>query len=142
MSLASDLTLNANAFTGVSAAKTAAFVTSGPGYQSLRAIAAVANTTPTELVIKHQEVKRGKAVYVRSMIGLSRSNVPPTEANPENVLGYSHQWYLVLERPKQGVVTDSDVVTQLAELLSVFGVSLSSGGVPTTNIGKFLARES
>lgn len=143
MSLGLDVTLNAQAFTGTNAAKTAAFVSSGPGYQSKRAVTSLASTTPTELDIQHQEVKRGKAKYYRSTVGLKRSNISVPVANPEGVNSYDVVARIVLERPVlNGVVTDLEIVTQLGELLSVFGVSLASSGVLTTNIGKFLARES
>lgn len=143
MSLGLDVTINAQAFTGTNAAKTAAFVSSGPGYRTIRAVSSLASTTPLELDIQHQDVKRGKAKYWRSTVGLKRSNISVPTANPEGVTSYETVARIVIERPAlNGVVTDLEVVTQLGELLSVFGTSLASSGVPTTNIGKFLARES
>lgn len=143
MALTSDITLNASAFTGVSAASAAAEISRGPGFQSLRGVTALANTTPKMLDIQHTEVKRGRAKYYRSTIGLVKSNIAVPEANPEGVISYQFGWRLVLERPVlNGVVTEAEICTQLGELLSVFGASLSVGGVPTTNVHKFLARES
>lgn len=138
----SDLTLNANAFTGVSAAKIASLVSTGPGYTSLRSVASLSNTTPLELDVQHQVVKRGKAKYIRSTVGLKRRLIAPTTANPEGVTSYETSARIIMERPETtGVVTTAEVVTQLGELLSVFGVSLSSGGNPTTAMEKFLNRE-
>lgn len=137
-----DIVLNASAFTGVSSAKTAALVSTGPGYVSERSVASLANTNPLILDVQHAEVKRGKAKVLRSTIGLTRSNVAPTVSNPEGVTSYQHSARLIMERPTTtGVVTTAEVVTLLGELLSVFGVTLSTAGVPSANVEKFLNRE-
>lgn len=134
------LTLNANAFTGASAAVDHSLI-EVVGGTSLRSAPALALTTPQVLDIKHQALKRGRFPYTRSTIGLTRSNVPATGVDPS--LGtLSHSVRLVIDRPDDGVAVTPAMITKLwGELLSVFGVSLASGGVPTAAVLKFLNKE-
>lgn len=140
MAFTDPLTLNANAFTGVSLAVEHAETQRVNG-GSIRSAPSLANSTPQELDIKHQKVKRGRYTYVRSKIGLTRKGIIPTggtSLDPE----LSHSVYLVLERPTDGTaVPTTAILKQWGELLSVFGVTLSTGGTPSTNVAKFLNME-
>lgn len=132
-----DITLNANPFTGVNVARIHA-LTSITGSKSMRKCAALASTTPSELDVQYGEVKKGKATYLRSTVGLRRSEISPGATPSEDVSGYEHSWRIICERPKNTtVITASEIATQLGELLSFFGVSLSVAGVPTANLEKF-----
>lgn len=136
-----DLTLNANANTGVSLARVHSLI-SVEGSKSTRSCAALATTTPSTLDIQHGEVKKGKAVYIRSTIGLRRAEIPSGVNATEDVASYEHSVRLIVERPKNTtVITSSEIATQLGELLSVLGTSLSVAGVPTTALAKLLNRE-
>lgn len=136
-----DIILNANAFTGVSSAKTHS-LTGVEGSKSTRSARDLALTTPQILDIQHSEVSRGGARYVRSTIGLTRSEIPPSVSSTEGAKSYQHSVRLVLERPRDTtVVSQAEIATQLGELLSAFGVSLSVAGVPTTSLAKFLNKE-
>ena len=136
-----DLTLNANPFTGVSAAKVHA-LTGVDGSRSTRSARDLALTTPQVLDIQHTETVKNGARYIRSTIGLTRSEIPPSVSSTESAKSFQHSVRLVLERPRDTtVVSQAEIATQIGELLSVFGVSLSVAGVPTAALAKFLNRE-
>lgn len=141
-----DITLNANAHTGVSLDRVFALQsgpnTNGTTITSTRSVAALANTTPLILDVQHTEVKRGGAVYVRSTVTLRQDGIPPTTANPEGVTSYSNRASFMIERPKlSGVITDTALATHLGQLLSFLGVTLSTTGVPSANLLKLFNKE-
>lgn len=136
-----DLILNANAFTGVSTPRVHSLI-SIEGSKSTRSCAALANTTPSVLDIQHGEVKKGKAVYKRSTLGLRRSEIPAGASPTEDVTSYEHSCRIIIESPKNTtVISSAEIATQLGELLSVLGISLSVGGVPTAALTKVLNKE-
>lgn len=136
-----DLTLNANAFTGVSTPRVHSLI-SIEGSRSTRSCAALATTTPSVLDVQHGEAKKGKATYLRSTVGLRRSEIPAGASPAEDVKAYEHSVRITIERPKNTtVISSAEIATQLGELLSVFGISLSVSGVPTAALTKFLNKE-
>lgn len=130
-----DIILNANAHTGINAPVT---VSRRAGNLSFWTAATLVNTTPLEFVVKHQEVKKGKDSYIRSMIGLSRRELVSTTGSGL----VSNVWNLVNERPKDpSAISSLDTATQLGQLLSVLGITLYSGSNLTTNLLKFHNQE-
>lgn len=140
MALAETLTLNANAFTGVNAPvdhSIAKWLNDGV----LRTAASLANTTPQELDVRHNKVKRGRHTYNRSTIGLKRSNIVATGGTSSDPT-LEHSVRLTIDRPTDGIAVPQVAIhKQLGELLSVFGPTLATGGIPSTNLGKFLGLE-
>lgn len=140
MAFTDPLTLNATAFTGVSAAVDHAETQRLAG-GSIRSAPSLVNSTPQELDIKHQKVKKGRYTYVRSTIGLTRTGIVATGASALDPT-LDHSIRLVLVRPIDGTaVPTTAILKQWGELLSVFGVTLSTGGTPSANVAKFLNME-
>lgn len=140
MALTDPLTLNANAFTGVSLAvdhNIQKWLADG----TLRTAPSLSGSTPQELDIRHTKVKRGKYTYIRSTIGLKRSGIVPTGGSSSDV-PLEHSVRLTIDRPTDGTaVPVTAILKQWGELYSVFGVTLSTGGIPSTNVSKFLGQE-
>lgn len=140
MALPDPLTLNASAFTGVSAAvdhNLWKWLNDG----TLRTAPSLAGTTPQELDIRHTKVKRGKHTYIRSTIGLKRTGIVPTGGTSSDQ-ALEHSVRLTIDRPTDGTaVPQTAVLKQWGELYSVFGTTLSTGGTPSSNVNKFLAQE-
>lgn len=130
-----DLILNANPHTGVNMPVT---VSRRAGNLSFWTAASLVNSTPLEFVVKHQEIKKGKDSYIRSMIGLSRRELVSTTGSGL----VSNVWNLVNERPKDpSAISHLETATQLGQLLSVFGVSLYSSTTLTAGLLKFQNQE-
>lgn len=143
---ATDITLNQQAGTGVNLGKVAALqqgptTTNGTTF-SVRSVASQVNTTPLELDVQHQQIKRNGAKYWRSTVGLRLGGIAPPVANPEGVVDYGTECRIVLTRPSlTGVITDAAIAAHMAELVSFFGATLSTSGTPSAALQKFLNRE-
>lgn len=130
-----DITLNANAHTGVNAPLV---VSRQLGNASKWSAPSLINTTPLELDVQHTEVKKGKDLYIRSTIGLVRKELLSTTGSGL----VSSTARLIIERPKDPTaISTLEIATQLGQLLSVLGVTLYSGSSPTTALLKLINRE-
>lgn len=129
-----DITLNANAHTGVNSPL---LVSRRTGNMSKWTAPSLVNTSPLELDIQHAEVKKGKSVYIRSTIGLTRKELQT--AGGDLVTSTAR---FIVERPKDpSAISSLDLVTQIGQLFSVLGVTLYSGSNPTTNMLKMINQE-
>lgn len=147
MAYSEGITLNPQAFTGENAGATIGSLSrtgDGSNNKSLWALSGTTSTQPVHLDIQHQEIKKGKATYIRSTIGFTRKNLTAPTGDPESTgaNGYSSMVRLTIERPKiSGVIADILVVSDIGRLLSFFGVTLATSGTPNSAVAKFLNRE-
>lgn len=129
-----DITLNANAHTGVN---NPILVSRRAGNLSKWTAPSLVNSSPLELDIQHTEVKKGKSVYIRSTIGLTRKELPTTGGDL-----VSSTTRIIIERPKDpSAISTLELVTQLGQLFSILGITLYSGASPTTNMLKMFNQE-